>query len=665
MATYVNNLRLKEIATGAESGTWGTSTNTNLELIADALGSGTEAITTNADAHTTTIADGAADEGRALFLKYTGTLDSACTITLAPNTINKVWFIENATSGSQNIIISQGSGANITIGNGKIAVILTDGAGSGAAVLDAFADLELSSTLTVAGAVTMSGDVSVGDDLTLVSDAAVLNFGVNSDVSLTHVHDTGLLLNSTRQLQFSDSSQYINAPSATVLDINATDEIELNATAVDLNGTLDVSGTITLNSDIHVSEYIYHIGDTNTYQRFQADAWTLRTGGTDAISVNSSQDVTIGGDLVVSGTGPHAIGGAVNADAQLTILGSYQGNRALGVFTSLTPNVGEAGTAVSISPTLIEAASGTHAIMVGLYVEACPITTAGGATTTVGSSVYIGGPATGASTNYSLFVASGNISIAPTAKIFLDSGNGTYIAETSGNVIGLVADNNETMRIGVSGVGIKTAPDTEYALKVNGVTLFYEDIYVAAGKKIYLDGGSNTYIVEVSSDLLKWTVSGTDITWLSSSGWYLGAYNGDNQFRTSSAGGGSTTMYIGNQSITTSSDRRLKTDIMDSSLNAVDVLSQLRVTDFGWDDPSDTSFNNRNARGRWTGLIAQEVVEHLPFVVNAPRDEDKVIDHDSDSTWSIEPMALCGVLVKSIQELNNRIKVLESQIPAG
>jgi len=157
MATYVNNLRLKEIATGAESGTWGTSTNTNLELIADALGSGTEAITTNADTHTTTIADGAADEGRALFLKYTGTLDSACTITLAPNTINKLWFIENATSGSQNIIISQGSGANITIAPGKIAVVLTDGAGSGAAVLDALADLELSGTLSVAGAATITG----------------------------------------------------------------------------------------------------------------------------------------------------------------------------------------------------------------------------------------------------------------------------------------------------------------------------------------------------------------------------------------------------------------------------------------------------------------------------------------------------------------------------
>ena len=37
MATYVNDFRLKEIATGDESGSWGTSTNTNLEMIADAF----------------------------------------------------------------------------------------------------------------------------------------------------------------------------------------------------------------------------------------------------------------------------------------------------------------------------------------------------------------------------------------------------------------------------------------------------------------------------------------------------------------------------------------------------------------------------------------------------------------------------------------------------
>ena len=77
MATYVNNLRLKEIATGDESGTWGTSTNTNLELIGEALGVGTEAITANADTHTTTVADESSEQSRAFYLKYTGTLDSA------------------------------------------------------------------------------------------------------------------------------------------------------------------------------------------------------------------------------------------------------------------------------------------------------------------------------------------------------------------------------------------------------------------------------------------------------------------------------------------------------------------------------------------------------------------------------------------------------------
>ena len=63
MSTYVNNLRLEEIGTGERSGTWGTATNTNLELIGEALGFGTEAITTNADTHASVIADGASDGG--------------------------------------------------------------------------------------------------------------------------------------------------------------------------------------------------------------------------------------------------------------------------------------------------------------------------------------------------------------------------------------------------------------------------------------------------------------------------------------------------------------------------------------------------------------------------------------------------------------------------
>jgi len=165
-STYVNNLRLNELGTGDASGTWGNTTNTNLELIGEALGFGTEGITTNADTHTTTVADGASDAGRAMYLKYTGTLDSACTITIAPNTIKRLQFIENGTSGSQNIIISQGSGANITIPPGDTKAVYLDGAGSGAAVVDAFASLNVVD-LKVQDDLTVTDDMSVGGTATL------------------------------------------------------------------------------------------------------------------------------------------------------------------------------------------------------------------------------------------------------------------------------------------------------------------------------------------------------------------------------------------------------------------------------------------------------------------------------------------------------------------
>jgi len=138
MATYVNNLRLKEIATGDESGTWGTSTNTNLELIGEGFGYGTEQVAADAN-ETFTMADGAADGVRGMYLKFTsaGSLSATRELTLAPNTVSKVWIIENATTGSQIITIKQGAGATINIASGAKKMVYTDGAGSGAAVFTA------------------------------------------------------------------------------------------------------------------------------------------------------------------------------------------------------------------------------------------------------------------------------------------------------------------------------------------------------------------------------------------------------------------------------------------------------------------------------------------------------------------------------------------------
>jgi|TARA_E500000318_G_scaffold6794_1_gene6394 hypothetical protein len=281
MATYVNNLRLKEITTGDESGTWGTSTNTNLELIGEALGFGTEAITTNADTHTTTIADGSSDAGRAMFLKYTGTLDSACTITIGPNTMKRVHIIENATSGSQNIIISQGSGANITIPNGHAKAVYLDGAGSGAAVVDAFTDINIPSL--IAGGLTFpTSDGSAGqflktdgsgtlsfatvdtttklDDIATGDAASTLATSAGNITIDAQGNDTDIIFKGTDNssditMLTLDGSEAGNATFNGSVTANAgviVDNITIDGTEIDLSSgslTLDVAGDIILDAD--------------------------------------------------------------------------------------------------------------------------------------------------------------------------------------------------------------------------------------------------------------------------------------------------------------------------------------------------------------------------------------------------------------------------------
>ena len=265
-STYVNDLRLNEMATGDQSGAWGTVTNTNLELIGDAFGYATEAITTNADTHATVIANGAADAGRAMVLKYTGALDSACTITISGGdastfTVSKLWYIHNATSGSQNIIITSGSGANITIANGQTKCVYTDGAGSGGAVIDTFAALSVV-------------DLFVDDDLTVTDDLIVggivsLADGTAGAPSLTNTGDVnaGLFFSAADTLAFSagGTAQFTMADGviAPVTDSDvdlgtnslrfknvyidsATVTGEVAAATLDISGAIDVAGTTNL-----------------------------------------------------------------------------------------------------------------------------------------------------------------------------------------------------------------------------------------------------------------------------------------------------------------------------------------------------------------------------------------------------------------------------------
>ncbi len=198
-STYTNDLRLELIATGEAAATWATKQIVNLTNIAAAFGYATQdGFAANADS-TTTVADGVADPARAMYFKVTSsaTLTATRTLTIAPNTISRLMWIENATLGGQSIAISQGTGANVTIPTGKTAVVYLDGAGSGAAVVDAMAGVSSGASDTLAeilaaGNTTGGTDlaVSTGDDITF-ADSSKAIFGAGSDLQIYSDGTTG------------------------------------------------------------------------------------------------------------------------------------------------------------------------------------------------------------------------------------------------------------------------------------------------------------------------------------------------------------------------------------------------------------------------------------------------------------------------------------------
>jgi hypothetical protein len=154
-STYDNDLRLNEMATGDQSGTWGDTTNLNLRLIAEAFSYQTDATFTS-DANTqVTIANGASDKYRGMYIKVTSTVNGGLTaskdLEVLPRTVSKVLFVENSTTGGQSIVVKQGSGASVTVPNGSCKLLFLDGAGTGAAVYDGLNNLALSGDLTIEG----------------------------------------------------------------------------------------------------------------------------------------------------------------------------------------------------------------------------------------------------------------------------------------------------------------------------------------------------------------------------------------------------------------------------------------------------------------------------------------------------------------------------------
>jgi len=130
-STFTINTGIELIANGEQSGTWGDTTNLNLEII-DRLTNGVGEITITGTTHTLTTADGALSDGHYKVLVFGGSPSGTNTVTLTPNDQEKLYFVVN--SSGESIILTQGSGSTVTIANGTTGIVYADGAGTGASV---------------------------------------------------------------------------------------------------------------------------------------------------------------------------------------------------------------------------------------------------------------------------------------------------------------------------------------------------------------------------------------------------------------------------------------------------------------------------------------------------------------------------------------------------
>jgi len=138
-STPSQNNALELMVTGEKSGQWGDITNTNLQII-DRATKGVGTITLTTTSYSLDTVDFTPSEGHFAVLVFAGTPGGTCTVTINPNDQQKVFIVRNTTPSS--VVLTQGSGGNVTVPTGKVAIVYATGGGSGAAVVDVTATLD-------------------------------------------------------------------------------------------------------------------------------------------------------------------------------------------------------------------------------------------------------------------------------------------------------------------------------------------------------------------------------------------------------------------------------------------------------------------------------------------------------------------------------------------
>ena len=298
-SSYTTNYGIEKIGSGEQSGAWGTTTNHNLDIL-DRIAS-FKAVAISGSTHTLTVREASPDSGTenlqdGMFrvIKFTGALGANNTVTIAPNTTTAYFIFINATtdsgsSGPYSVILSQGSGANITVANGKSAIVFCDGAGSGAAVVDAVENLQLA-TLTASGDVTASGTFNALGD-TSAGDSASMGFTASEGLILTGQGST----NDVTIKNDADADVITIATGGTSVDIVG----DVTASTVNADGDTSAGDNAAMGYTAAEGLILTGQGSTNDVtikNDADADVLTIATGGTSVDIVGDVTAATVNAD---------------------------------------------------------------------------------------------------------------------------------------------------------------------------------------------------------------------------------------------------------------------------------------------------------------------------------------------------------------------------------
>ena len=340
-SSYTGNSGIEKPGDGDQSGSWGDTINTNMDIIDRSI-NGVGAITLSGTTHTLTTTDGTLSDGMYKVLVLGGSPSGTNTITIAPNDADKVYIVVN--SSGQTATFTQGSGANVSVLNGDSKIIYADGAGSGAAVVDVTADLSFSSVnidggtidgTVIGGAsaaagtfttVTASGEINGGS---LDIDDVVINgstIGHTDDTDLITVADgiatvagevsmTTLDIGGTNVTSTATELNKLDGATVTTTEINYLDITTLGtseaskAVTVDSSGDLIVPDSDKFKFGAGSDMQLYHDG-TNSYITNGTGILKIATE-TSGIAINIGHgtsevtfgdNVTVTGDFTVNGT---------------------------------------------------------------------------------------------------------------------------------------------------------------------------------------------------------------------------------------------------------------------------------------------------------------------------------------------------------------------------